>query len=55
VEGERIKRAFYALAMKHHPDLGGDPEAFRAISHAYTLLLSHLRPPSRSAGRRHHS
>lgn len=33
-----IKKAYKRLAMKHHPDKGGDEEMFKKISHAYSIL-----------------
>jgi len=33
-----IKRAFRQLAMKHHPDRGGDAEKFKEINEAYQIL-----------------
>lgn len=36
---QAIKRAYWRLAKTHHPDLGGDAEAFRAIDAAYRLLM----------------
>ena len=36
---QAIKRAYWRLAKTHHPDLGGDVEAFRAIDAAYRLLM----------------
>lgn len=36
---EAIKRAYRRLAKQHHPDLGGDGEAFRALEAAYRLLM----------------
>lgn len=33
-----IKKAYRALAMKHHPDKGGDEELFREIVNAYETL-----------------
>ena len=33
-----IKKAYKKLAMKHHPDKGGDEEMFKKISHAYSIL-----------------
>lgn len=33
-----IKKAYYKLAMKHHPDKGGDAELFKKIAHAYNIL-----------------
>lgn len=34
-----IKRAYRRLAKQHHPDLGGDAEAFRRLDAAYRSLL----------------
>lgn len=33
-----IKKAYRKLAMKHHPDKGGDPEKFKEISNAFETL-----------------
>lgn len=33
-----IRRAYRKLAMKEHPDKGGDPERFKKISEAYEVL-----------------
>eukprot|EP00971_Amphidinium_carterae_P342408 6481703-Amphidinium_carterae.1 len=30
-----IKKAYRKLAVKHHPDKGGDPEKFKEITRAY--------------------
>lgn len=37
---EVIKAAYRALAQKHHPDHGGDPEKFREIDEAYKTLTN---------------
>ena len=37
---EEIKKAYRKLAMKHHPDKGGDAEKFKEISSAYQELTS---------------
>lgn len=33
-----IRAAYLALAKLHHPDKGGDPETFKQISQAYSIL-----------------
>ena len=33
-----IRKAYRTLALKHHPDKGGDPEKFKEITHAYEVL-----------------
>lgn len=35
---DEIKKAFRKLALKAHPDKGGDPEKFKEISVAYEVL-----------------
>ncbi|MDD2677852.1 MAG: molecular chaperone DnaJ [Candidatus Paceibacterota bacterium] len=35
---EEIKKAFYKLAHKYHPDKGGDAEKFKEINEAYQVL-----------------
>merc|ERR1719359_1051943 len=33
-----IKKAYKKMAIKHHPDKGGDPETFKSITTAYEVL-----------------
>jgi len=35
---EEIRKAYYRLAHKYHPDKGGDPEKFKEINEAYQVL-----------------
>lgn len=37
---DEIKKAYRKLAVKHHPDKGGDPEKFQEINNAYDNLTN---------------
>ena len=38
---KEIKNAYRKLAIKHHPDKGGDPEKFKQINEAWNFLQKH--------------
>jgi molecular chaperone DnaJ len=35
---DEVKKAYRRKAREHHPDAGGDEEAFKAVTHAYQVL-----------------
>ena len=37
-EKSKIKKAYHKLAVKHHPDKGGDPDKFKKIAEAFEVL-----------------
>lgn len=39
-DSAQIKKAFYTLSVKHHPDKGGKEEDFKSINSAYEVLKS---------------
>ena len=39
---QEVRRAYKMQARIHHPDKGGDPEKFRALTIAYKTLLKHF-------------
>ena len=39
---QELKRAYKEKVKEHHPDRGGDPDKFRAVTAAYSLLLDRL-------------
>ena len=43
-----LKKAFHKAALKVHPDKGGSPEAFDALTKAYELLTSEASGSSES-------
>ena len=39
MDGSKLSRIFRRLALKHHPDQGGDAETFRRLAHYYKILM----------------
>jgi DnaJ-class molecular chaperone len=39
-DDDTIKKAYRKLALKNHPDKGGDPEEFKKISNAYNVIIN---------------
>tara|TARA_A100001015_G_C14942280_1_gene693088 strand:+ start:37 stop:933 length:897 start_codon:yes stop_codon:yes gene_type:complete len=40
---ECIRRAYHKMALKHHPDKGGDPEKFKKVLEAKNKLMNQFR------------
>lgn len=51
VEQAEVVSAYRRLARQHHPDLGGDPDAFRSLTVARDLLLADARSDAGVAAR----
>jgi len=37
-----IKKQYYFLAKKNHPDSGGDAQKMEQLNHAYSLLMKYI-------------
>lgn len=37
-----IKKQYYFMAKKNHPDKGGDPQQMEQLNHAYELLMKYI-------------
>jgi DnaJ family protein A protein 2 len=40
---QEIKTGYRKMAMKHHPDKGGDPETFKKVNQAHEVSASILK------------
>ena len=38
VDAAKLKKVYRKLAVKHHPDKGGDPDLFKRINQAYDVI-----------------
>ena len=45
---EQAKKSWWALAAKHHPDVGGDAALFSMMSEAYDVMMGDLIPVGES-------
>lgn len=43
-----VKKAYKKLALKHHPDRGGDPKKFQEIASAYEEIEKYLTRPKQN-------
>ena len=42
IQKEDIKKQYYSLAKKYHPDQGGEDTDMEALNYAYTLLMKYI-------------
>ena len=47
---DELKKAYRKMAMKHHPDKGGDEEEFKKLNSAYHLLTTGKTTTTHSSG-----
>jgi DnaJ-class molecular chaperone len=47
---EELKKQYRDLAMKHHPDIGGDTEIMKIINNEYDALFEILKDIHQTAG-----
>ena len=51
---EELKKAYRKLAMKYHPDMGGDPEVMKAINNEYDELFPRLKDQHNASADEYH-
>ena len=42
ISREDVKKQYYFLAKKNHPDSGGEAQKMEQLNHAYTLLMKYI-------------
>ena len=42
IQKEDIKKQYYFLAKKHHPDQGGEDAYMEQLNHSYRLLMKYI-------------
>ena len=42
ISREDIKKQYYFLAKKNHPDSGGDVQKMEQLNHAYAVLMKYI-------------
>lgn len=48
---DELKKAYYRLALKHHPDCGGDTETMKAINQEHDELFARLKKESKTGAK----
>jgi len=42
IKKEDIKKQYYFLSKKYHPDIGGKPEKMEQLNNAYKILMKYI-------------
>ncbi len=51
---EELKKQYKSLALKHHPDIGGDVETMKAINAEYDVIFARLKDIHQTADGKTH-